>query len=331
MIKIPKLPKGRPSIESRVTFESEMLEFCHELKKIARKLPFKVSARGLCYILEEHGLNKGDFNSAQDLINDCRKNGMLPIDFTAMDGARAFDCIEWVDGEPIDEAEYILKCAFTAHDNYNPFSFWDYQQYYIELFVEKIDLKSLFSPLCSQYNIPIANAKGWSDINMRAEMIARFKHWESKGKRPVLLYCGDHDPAGINISSVIRKNLDDLNLATNWKADNLIIDRFGLNYDFIIENNLSWVSNLETGSGKNLADKKHPDHNKAWVQDYIKKYGVRKVEANALVVNLDAGLELFKSTLDRYLDYEAIEQRDIDTMPMREKVAELVIELMRAA
>ena len=230
-----------------------------------------------------------------------------------------------------EEAQDILRRALSGHRHYNPLEFWDYQEYYIELIVEKIDLKSLFSSQCTDFYIPCANAKGWSDINLRAEMISRFKYWEDKGKTPVLLYCGDHDPAGINISNLIKKNLNDLSQATGWTADNLIFDRFGLNHDFIEENNLSWIDNLETGAGKNLESAKHPDHKKAWVQDYITSYGIRKVEANSLIVRIEAGKRLFKTTLDKYLDYERVDRFNEDTFQQQDQVETIVKKLMKAA
>jgi len=33
----------------------------------------------------------------------------------------------------------------------------------------------------------------------------------------------------------------------------------------------SWIDNLETGSGKDLANPKHPDHHKEYVQGYLTK------------------------------------------------------------
>jgi len=331
-MKIPTRKKGRQSIAAKKTYENSVIKFYAELKLINEKLPFKVSSRGWCYILEEHGLLKGQFKAAQDLINDGRKAGQLPINFTAQDGSRAFSCVQLTDETtPAEEASYIIERALLAHDVYSPLKFWDYQNYYVELIVEKVDLKSLFQDQCKEFNIPVANAKGWSDINLRAEMIDRFSYWEAKGKIPVLLYCGDHDPAGINISNLIKKNLNDLSAATGWTADNLIIDRFGLNYDFIQANNLTWIDNLETGAGRNLASPKHPDHFKPWVQDYIKAYGERKCEANALVVHIEIGRELLKCTLDKYLSYEAINRFNADTKIEREDVRLKVGELMRAA
>ena len=75
------------------------------------------------------------------------------------------------------------------------------------MMVEKIDLKSLFAPLCAEYAIPITNAAGWNDINSRVQIMERFKYWESRGKRCVLLYCGDFDPAGLQISKSINRTL----------------------------------------------------------------------------------------------------------------------------
>jgi hypothetical protein len=58
---------------------------------------------------------------------------------------------------------------------------------YIEIAVEKVDLKSLFDPICERFCIPLQNIKGWADINDRAGMMKRFAKWERCGKRCILL------------------------------------------------------------------------------------------------------------------------------------------------
>jgi hypothetical protein len=97
-------------------------------------------------------------------------------------------------------------------------------------------------------------------------MMRRFRNWEARRKQCVLLYCGDHDPGGLQISDFLHANLAELEKAVGWSPDKLIIDRFGLDYDFIEANGLTWIDNLETGSGKSLADPKHPDHLKPYVK-----------------------------------------------------------------
>jgi hypothetical protein len=136
----------------------------------------------------------------------------------------------------------------------------------------------------------------------------------------VLLYCGDHDPAGLRISKALMDNLTELTNAVGWNPRNLHIDRFGLNYDFIVENNLTWIDNLVTGSGKRLDDPKHKDHKKAYVQDYIRKYGVRKVEANALVARPEAGRALCREAIGRYVPPDAIERYQAILAPWRDKL-----------
>ena len=98
--------------------------------------------------------------------------------------------------------------------------------------------------------------------------------------------------------------------------DDVIIERFGLNYDFINLNHLSWIDGLSTGSGKRLDDIGHRDHNKPFVQNYLKDYcpawvppvdarapgtGARKCEANALVVQPRKARKLCLAAVLRYL------------------------------
>ena len=152
-----------------------------------------------------------------------------------------------------------------------PHSFWDSQDTYVEMLVEKIDLKSLFSVVCERYRIPLTNASGWMDLHCRAPMMKRFRNWQSRGKRCVLLYCGEHDPGGLRISGNIRKIFEDVSRAVGWSPDDLIIDRFGLNKDFIDANGLTWIENLSTSKGGALDDPEHSDHGKEYVQPYIEQ------------------------------------------------------------
>jgi hypothetical protein len=207
-------------------------------------------------------------------------------------------------------------------------SVWDYQDCYIEILVEKIDLKSPFEPVCADYSIAIANARGWSDINSRARLMARFKEWEDKGKQCVLLYCGDHDPAGLNISDSLITLFEEMQDAIGWNPSHLIIDRFGLNKDFIDTNGLTWIEGLETGSGRNLADKNHEDHNKPYVQTYLKRFGARKVEANALVVRPEQGRQLCRDAILRYINPDGIETYQADIEEAREEAQQALRQRM---
>jgi hypothetical protein len=332
------LPKGRPTAQQREQYEADLERFAETLQEIDSTLDFKVSSRGWCYVLEnDYGLGKGDFDKAQRLINDCRKNGFLPIDFTVEDEARSADNLEECDAR--DPAAYVvdLVAELDRWNEYLPESFWDYQPVYIQMVVEKIDLKSLFMPVCEQYRVPLINSRGWSDLNMRAGLMRRFREHEEQGRTPILLYCGDHDPVGLQIPDTLRGHLEDLAEAVGWSPDNLVVERFGLNADFIEEHGLTWIDGLETSGGKDLGDPKHKMHNAAFVQDYIARYGKRKVEANALVVRPDAGRQLCRLAIEKYLDLDAIadyeeslaEQRQAVRAALPQAIEAFLVELKR--
>jgi hypothetical protein len=326
-ISLPATKRGRRNDSQVAEFRAELQAFADQLLEIRSRLDFKPGKRGWCYLLEEYGVGKGDFGKAGRFIDECRKNGMLPIDFTADDDNRAPENLELFTETRSPELFAKMKAESIRNireswRTYSPGSFWDWQETYIEVAVEKIDLKSLFSRVCAHYHVPIWNARGWSDINSRADLMLRFRKHADKGRHCVLLYCGDHDPVGLNISQNFRKNLEDLSAAVGWEPtpDALTIERFGLNAEFIEEHGLSWIEGLETSSGKDLADPKHSDHNEPFVQTYLEKYGARKVEANALVTRAEAGRRLCREAIENYLDLDRISKRDEWISSQRELV-----------
>jgi hypothetical protein len=312
-ILIPKRTRGRQSAAGQAAYQEQVGEFCRRIEEIRARLDFEVSARGWCYILEEHGATKADFPTIERLFVACRKSGDLPIDICAEDEARAAEHIEELDDEtPKEFAQgWIDYVRDEVHHRYNPASLWDGSNYYCEMWVEKIDLKSLFWDICKRYTIPLINIRGRTCLNSRAGTMQRFLERENQGKTCVLLYCGDHDPSGLDISGSVVSDIEGLSGATGYSPDNLIVDRFGLNFDFIEAERLSWSENLVTSSGEDLANRKHPDHSKPYVQNYLARFGARKVEANALVVRPEAGRRLCLDAIRRFVpdrvlaDFEA--------------------------
>jgi hypothetical protein len=291
--------------------------FADALLEVSKSITIKASARGWAYLLEGEKLNgktitKADFDQIEGNVNDCRKAGYIPVDFVAEEEARGFDGVETPDTDtPTEYMKGYLDAVLTCENWYTP-DWWEGEEYYIQMLVEKVDLKTLFSPVCMEYHIPIATAKGWASIMQRAIYAKRFKQAEEVGLRTVLLYCGDHDPDGLRISDFIRSNLEDLTEihwidgTEGYDPTNLEITRFGLDYEFITKNNLTWIDNLITGSKKNLASPSHPNNKLPYVQDYIRQFGVRKCEANAIMKKPEEAEELCRGAIEAYLGEGAL-------------------------
>ncbi len=303
-------------------------KFVDFMEKLDEQIGFKVSSRGWAYIMEQEGIvTKDQFDKIENLINRCRKEGLLPVDLTANEAARDFEEVHRPSKlSPEDHLKKWIKYGYWCEDYYEP-NWWKGEDFYIQMVVEKIDLVTLFQPICKEYHIPIANAKGWSSILQRAEYARRFKEAEQMGLQCVLLYCGDHDPDGLRISETLRKNIDDVKHITwqdgtgGYDPEDLQIDRFGLNYDFIKSNNLTWIDNLVTGGGylaevvdgrivrgKTKQGRPHPNWELPYLQHYLKTVGVRKCEANALVTAPEAGRALCEQAIINYVGADALDR-----------------------
>lgn len=318
---LPKRRRGRQSPEAEAAYRQQVAAFCKLIRQIYSSLDFGVGSRDYCYLLESHGLGKGDFDIAEKQITECRKSGDLPLDICAEDASREAIGLEKIDDDrdvPGKVKSLIDHLLNHAHEQYLPISFWGDVNVYVEVGTEKLSLRNLFEPVCREFHIPVTNFKGWSDLNSRAAMMRRFKLHEAAGRKCVLLLCGDHDPGGLHITQTMRKNLEDLSGAVGWLPTNLL-----LNTDFIDANNLTWIDNLETSSGGRLDDKNHADHNKDYVQGYIAKFGVKKCEANALVVAPEVGRQLCRDAILEHIPAAAVERYD-------RKLARLRKQLQRA-
>ncbi len=299
------------NLSERATPE-RLREFAEKINELQEQIGFRVSARGWCYQLEsERLINKDEFDKVESWINKCRKAGILPIDFTSEEEGRKFSGVEKPHQQsPVQEMKECIEASMESERYYIP-DWWDGEEYYIQMLVEKIDLKTLFEPVCKKYHIPIATSKGWSSMLQRAIYARRFKEAEDKGLQPVLLYCGDHDPDGLRISDFIKKNLMDLkdiqweDGEEGYNPNGLKIIRFGLDANFIEKHNITWINNLITGSGKNLGSPNHKNFKMPYVKNYIKDFGKRKCEANAIVPMPEIAREFVEDAIIDFVGTEA--------------------------
>jgi hypothetical protein len=333
--------RGRVSPERRAKHDALVKDWCRRLLEIKPRLDFDPGARGWCYILEEHGLSKGDFDYAEKLITECRKNGRLPLDFCGDDdGSRDFIHVEHLDDpDPVIRAQEVMNYVGRAHETYDPVSFWDFQDSFVQTLVEKIGLKNLFAPVCARYYVPLGNSRGSPSIWQRVRILERFAKWQAKGKDCVLLYCGDHDIHGLRISRSLRANFEDVLVAfkatfpehKDFDLDKVAIDRFGLDDKFIERHRLSWTNGLITGSGLDLGDPSHRKHLEHDVQSYIRRFGERKVEADAMVTRPQAGRDLCEKAILQHIDLNGIAEYEQERRQKRQEMRQALDQLLNAA
>lgn len=141
-----------------------------------------IGKRSWCYYLESEGVvDKGEFDYVANLIDEARREGYLPLTFLADDDACEFstELRHGHPGDPIEEAKEQAKMAvhrlrgagrgYYIEDS----ALWHhYAETHPWMLVEKIDLKTeVFGPVCEEYGIPIANARGQVNITTRGGFV----------------------------------------------------------------------------------------------------------------------------------------------------------------
>ncbi len=306
----PTRPKGRTSEAAEALYWSNVHKLQAWMRRYIETLGFAPSSRGWCYALESIELiTKGEFDKAIREMARLRKTGHLGFDLVADDSNRALDGedIYHRTSTPRAHLENWIKYALNQGRLYRPVSYWMHQTYYPIVMVEKIDLVNLFRPVLPPA-VKIFNARGWADVNSRVRLVEECLWAEENDLEPVILYCGDHDPAGLQISETLKSTLEDISETLGYDGlETLRVIRFGLNQAQIEQGGLTWIDNLETSGNKNLASPKHPDFFKPYVQQYLYAYGAKKVEANALIAYPRFGRQIMREAIWRFLDQDAVE------------------------
>ncbi len=318
---LPRMGSGRVSEARREHFIASVREVVAWMQAYTSRLGFVPVARSWLYALESEGkITKGDFTWASKWLADRRKEGLIPFDLVGADTTRQLTGKDVYDQEATPR-EYInrqLRSSLEQASMYWPSSFWKHQTHYPIIWSEKLDVLKLFKPELPDAVRRFAG-KGQADINSRVSVIEECMWAEENDLLPVILYVGDHDPSGIKISDGIAGNLAPIAAVMEWDwgleamVDDERIVRFGLNADFIESAGLLWIDGLETGrdeaKGTNdLANPRHPDHGKDYVQSYLQEFGTRKCESNALIANPTAARALIRDVLWDWLSPDGHQQ-----------------------
>ena len=200
-----RLPKrARAAGRTAAALARELAEdraLCDWLEERWQTHGFAFGVRGWAYVVEGEGfITKSEFKSFEKWVARVRKDGLLHPDVVSEDDGRKTDHLEQVSpDDPAAYADWVRWGAAAWLDTYTPISLWEGLETYVEVLVEKVDLKVLFSPVCERYGVPLSNGKGSVDVNLRRRLLQRFRDQHEAGRHCVLLYCGDHDPAGLRM------------------------------------------------------------------------------------------------------------------------------------
>lgn len=85
---------------------------------------------------------------------------------------------------------------------------WANQDCYVEVMVEKQALEGVLLPVCSEWDVPFTANKGYSSSSAMYEASKRYLERAEQDKTLYVLYLGDHDPSGIDMTRDVAERVD---------------------------------------------------------------------------------------------------------------------------
>lgn len=111
---------------------------------------------------------------------------------------------------------------------------WADQPTYVEVMVEKQALEGVLVPVCQELDVPFTSNKGYSSSSALYEASKRIIERAAGKVTAHIIYLGDHDPSGIDMS---RDVLDRLQTFLQYEDVICDLERIALNMDQIREFN----------------------------------------------------------------------------------------------
>ena len=247
-----------------------------------RQVYYQFVARGLLANKDQNYKRLGS------IINDARLAGEMDWDYI-QDRTRN---VRGGFGGYLNPGQFIEEVV----DSYVE-PIWVDQHYRPEVWVEKDALVDVVARACGPDRVPHFSCRGYVS---QSEMYAAAKRMERqlrRGRTPVVIHLGDHDPSGIDMTRDIRERLS----LMAWEP--IEVRRIALTMEQI--------------------DQYQPPPNPAKLSDsrgagYVEEYGYESWELDALeptVLNA-----LIQAEIDTLVDRDALESRQIGRASCRERV-----------
>lgn len=205
----------------------KMVDTINEIIRSYLKQGYLLTIRQLYYQLVARAFidnNEREYQRIIVLCNDARMAGLMDWDAIEDRGRDFISATRWESGAAI-----LRAAAESYHED-----MWSDQRYRVFCIVEKAALTGVLDSVCRKYDIPLLAARGYASASVLHEFaIGDLVLAVNAGQIPVVLYLGDHDPSGLDMTRDIKARL---NLFVEHHTGGCVeVARLALNMDQIEE------------------------------------------------------------------------------------------------
>lgn len=252
-------------------FSDKTMNVLNEINKILDEYSVRMTIRQIYYQLVTRGIIENSLKSYKrydKIITDGRKQFIVDPNAIVDRSKPMIKKPSWPD------LSEFMESVGSAYQK----SIWPDQENYIEVWIEKDALSGVIQPVTEKYDCQMHIGRGYQSFSNKYEAANRFKEID---KQIIILYLGDFDPTGIDISRDLETQLQDLGTYPK-------IERVALNRNQVDEYNLPPIPTKPTDS----RTRKH-----------IQQYGDMAVELDALPPNVLT--RITEGAILKHLDFGA--------------------------
>lgn len=202
---------------------SVLLTHINEILEDYEGQGYKLSLRQLYYQLVSKALIENSVRSYKTiggLVSDARLAGLIDWDMIEDRSRETIMPSHWTSPKDI-----LQVCA----DSFSMYK-WADQEWHIEVMVEKDALSGVLEPVCKELDINFTANRGYSSSSTMHEIGTRLLLKAGRDhKRLCVLYLGDHDPSGIDMTRDVAERLQ----LFSWSRVEVV--RLALNYEQVEE------------------------------------------------------------------------------------------------
>lgn len=188
-----------------LTFQAKSLELVRHAVRICEAYQaqgYDLSLRQLYYQFVAANLlenSEKNYKRLGEVVSNARLAGLIDWEMISDRGRSTVSRSHW------EEPSEILKSAASAYGR----DLWRGQKNHVEVMVEKQALEGVLEPVAREFDVPFTSNKGYSSSSALFETGRRLAMKARKeGKRLHVIYLGDHDPSGIDMTRDVRERLE---------------------------------------------------------------------------------------------------------------------------
>ena len=178
----------------------QLIEHVNQIIDEYRAAGYTMTLRQVYYQLVAKAIienTERSYKNVGNLINNGRLAGY--IDWSAIE-----DRTRDLRKQPAWESPaQILEVAAQQYQR----NLWETQEHYLEVWVEKDALIAVVESAASRWNVPCFSCRGYTSQTAMHDAAMRFIGKAEQGKNCVLVYLGDHDPSGLDMTRDIYERL----------------------------------------------------------------------------------------------------------------------------